>query len=383
MRTKYLLTILISISLAGNILFFIADGITYLRINQLQKKNHTNFPCASSLEEFHRCVFERNLDILVSGKRPDIPNFPVNLWERIKYNLNIAQPQYPFFEGGEPNHVLVATLEDAIRRNDTESIKKLEDVFEQRILPVELTEVDCSFSGGAAILFHQYSGDERYKDYADHVLDWLRERETPNGILYRRNNTRFQLNDGYGMYIPFLNLYHKTYNDTLSQQMVNRHMEIAAKYLMDSVSGIPVHGFTLSSSHSKVMSCNFGRGISWFVSGLNDIDTTALSIECKEAINRLDNTLCEIWKTEGRFTQFPGEGGSSDLSAELPILYYLLHKGLISLTEQHVLKYSQMSENGLLYHSSGSVTTSYSALTGPNILSQAFMLRILNELIDE
>ncbi len=319
------------------------------------------------------------MKILESGNRPDVPNFPTGVIERIKYNLGIGQPHYPFFEGGEPNWVLVATLEDAIKREDTTSVSILKKVFDERILNTELTEVDCSLSGGAAILLHGYTGECRYRNYADKVFCWLQERDTDFGILYREGNKMFQLEDGYGMYVPFLNMYAKTYNDTIAQQLATKQMEIAARYIMDPVAGLPAHGFTLFGTHSKVMMCNFGRGISWFVSGLLGLDTDKLSPECQQQIARLDSTLCSIWNEHHCFSQFPGQGGRSDLSAELPILYYLVHKGLLQLSDDELLHYSTMADNGLLYHSSGSVTTTYSNLTGTNILAQAFMLKLLNE----
>ena len=379
MMRRIILYSIFLVSIAGNVAFFLADGITYLRVYQLQKTERTNFPKALNTEDFRQEVFNANMKILMSGNRPDIPNFPTGVIERIKYNIGYDQPSHPFFEGGEPNHVMVATLQDAICRHDTVSIASIREIFDSRILHTELTEVDCSYSGGVAILLYQLTSNEKYKDYADNTLNWLVNRDTENGILYWKNNNKFQLNDGYGMYLPFLNAYSKAFGDTVSRKLIVKQMEIAAKYLMDSVSGIPVHGFTLDENHSKVMMCNFGRGISWFVSGLVDLDTSDLSTVCLEAICRLDSTLCKIWEKEGHFSQFPGQGGPSDLSAELPILYYLSHKGLVQLSDDQLLQYSTMADNGLLYHSSGSVTTTYSNLTGPNILAQAFILRLLNE----
>ena len=56
-----------------------------------------------------------------------------------------------------------------------------------------------------------------------------------------------------------------------------------------------------------------------------------------------------------------------------------MHKHLIKISDEQLLNYSTMAEDGLLYHSSGSVTTTYSNLFGPNILAQAFMLKLLND----
>lgn len=378
MKQKCIYSLLL-ISFVLNVIFFLSEGITYIRIKLLSRIESTSFPVSKDLKDFRDKIYTCNMTILTSGIRPDIPNFPEGITARIKYNLGIDQPKYPFFEGGEPNWVLLATLDEAISRKDIKSIAEIEKIFENHLLGKKPTEVDCALSGCSAIVLHKYTRKKTYKEYADMMLSWLIEHDTEYGILYRSNNKRFQLNDGYGMYMPFLNMYATAYNDSNARVLLKKQMEIATKYIMDPVSGIPVHGFAQNSSHSKVMMCNFGRGISWFVSGLIDIDTTLLSDSCKTSIAKLDTTLCELWKSEGCFSQFPGQGGKSDLSAELPIIYYLSHKGLIRLSKSELLKYSTMCDNGLLYHSSGSVSTKYSELTGPNILSQAFMLKLLNE----
>ena len=357
MKQKCIYSLLL-ISFVLNVIFFLSEGITYIRIKLLSRIESTSFPVSKDLKDFSDKIYTCNMTILTSGIRPDIPNFPEGITARIKYNLGIDQPKYPFFEGGEPNWVLLATLDEAISRKDIKSIAEIEKIFENHLLGKKPTEVDCALSGCSAIVLHKYTRKKTYKEYADMMLSWLIEHDTEYGILYRSNNKRFQLN---------------------ARVLLKKQMEIATKYIMDPVSGIPVHGFAQNSSHSKVMMCNFGRGISWFVSGLIDIDTTLLSDSCKTSIAKLDTTLCELWKSEGCFSQFPGQGGKSDLSAELPIIYYLSHKGLIRLSKSELLKYSTMCDNGLLYHSSGSVSTKYSELTGPNILSQAFMLKLLNE----
>ena len=68
-----------------------------------------------------------------------------------------------------------------------------------------------------------------------------------------------------------------------------------------------------------------------------------------------------------------------DLSAELPILFYLSKKKLIKLTEKDILDYSLMCHNGIVYNSSSSNTgiIAYGTLCGPNVLSQAYMIRII------
>ena len=212
------------------------------------------------------------------------------------------------------------------------------------------------------------------------VFEWCKNNDTEYGILYAQGN-RAQVLDGYGMCLPFLQKYASTYNDSIATNLVVKHIELATRYFIDEMTGLPVHKYSLSFPHIKQGNCNWGRGVSWFVSGLIDIDYSLLSDFSIVRLNNMDASLVTIWKKHEYFSQFIGEKGEIDFSATLPIVYYLSRKGLIQLTEKEILSFSKYSDNGLLYNSSSSNTGSYGSGMpfGPNVLSQAFMLKLLNE----
>lgn len=374
-----LLIFLFLVSILGNIAFFLADGVTYLRLRELADKNNTTYQICASIEEFRKLVFDENKKILFSGNRPEAPRFPNAVFDRIKYNLGIDNDAFPFFYWGETNWLLTATLEDAILHKDEECIKQIETLFEDKIENYPIENVHQCMGGGVAILLHQRTGKEKYKAFADKMFEWCKIHDTQYGVLFAPINA--QIIDGYGMFLPFINRYAKAYNDTTALNFAVKHVEIAAKYFIDDVGGLPSHIFSLSNSHVKHGSCNWGRGTSWFLSGLVDIDYSMLSDSALVQINKMDIALLSILKEFGQFNQFIGEQGEIDLTATLPILYYLSHKKLVKLTDKDLLIYSRYSDNGLLYHSSGSNSGShgYCKYFGPNVFAQAFMLKLLNE----
>ena len=95
----------------------------------------------------------------------------------------------------------------------------------------------------------------------------------------------------------------------------------------------------------------------------------------------MDKALLSIFNSYHQFNQFIGENGNIDMTAELPILYYLVSKKLVQIKDKQLLEYNKYSDKGLLYNGSASTSGKYfySQNFGPNILSQAFMLKLLNE----
>lgn len=367
------------LSLCGNVAFFLADGVTKLRLRDLNKKNNTTYSICSSIEEFRKQVYDVNLNILLTEKRPEAPVFQDGVVDRIMYNLGCKNNTYPFFYWGEPNWLLVATLEDAILHNDKKSIMEMEEIFKRSIENIPIEHIGQCMCGNVAILLYQETGNKTYKSYADKMFEWCKKHDTQYGISDASYDC--QLIDGYGMYLPFLNKYANVFNDSTAFNLATKQVELATKYFIDEVGGLPAHIYSLSSPHIKQGSCNWGRGISWFLLGLVDIDYSLLSDSALMQINKMDTALCSVWNDFGQFNQFVGESGEIDLTATLPIIYYLSHKGLIKLESEDLLAYSRFSDCGLLYHGSCSNLGKhvYTPSFGPNILSQAFMLKLINE----
>lgn len=379
-KILYLITgSVLCLSFLGNVLFFLADGLTFLRIREFRKKNLAVFEQIHSIEEFRKQVALVNLELLLSGKRPEAPHFAMDVKNRIISNLNSFKKRKPSFYWGEPNWMLQASVEDALLHKDTATIRVVENLFRDYIENQEIDHVDQCLGGSVAILLNKYTGEQKYKDFADKMLRWCQDHDTEYGILYISDGDA-QLIDGYGMYLPFLNHYAEAYNDSSAQVLADKQVELAARYLIDPVGGLPCHGYSLPEPHIKQGSCNFGRGLSWFLSGLVNYNRSGLSEEAKAVLKKMDEALMSVWLRDGQFAQFVGEESAMDLSANLPIIYYLAKVGKLKLTNDQILDFSRYSDCGLLYHSSGSTQGKYgySQMAGPNLLSQAFMLKLIN-----
>ena len=57
------------------------------------EKNLAQYPICSSIEEFRKEIFDVNMDILMSGNRPEAPKFPSGVIERIK--LILEEKRFP------------------------------------------------------------------------------------------------------------------------------------------------------------------------------------------------------------------------------------------------------------------------------------------------
>lgn len=152
------------------------------------------------------------------------------------------------------------------------------------------------------------------------------------------------------------------------------------KFGVDSETGIPSHGFMLEKPYLKQGSINWGRGLSWFLLCLNTFPVENLNQESLIKYNRLNTTLVELYHKNKDFSQFLGSNDRIDLTATLPVILYLNHKGLIKLDREQLLYYSRYMRNGVLLFSSGPTEcmNSYSPFTGENMLSQAVMMFLLN-----
>ena len=113
--------------------------------------------------------------------------------------------------------------------------------------------------------------------------------------------------------------------------------------------------------------------------GLCDIDINDYSVQTAGNVRKFIQTTKELYNQNKCFHQYIGQVDKIDLSATLPIIYYLQKIGEIKLSDNDLLEYSIYMHNGLLYNSSGSQSQMNSGcpFSGPNRISQAFMLKLL------
>jgi rhamnogalacturonyl hydrolase YesR len=326
------------------------------------------------ISKFRTKIADASFKLLSTGTKTFPPPRRGNLVEQ--YNFNF-KGQDDVFLTSEVGWLFYAVLKDAIELNDNNRIKSLESIFLHRVINQDVVVCDQVTFGMSAILFYKLTNRPKYKEYIDKLYKWLVSRETQYGILYR-DGTSLNLIDGLGMFTPFLILYSENMHCPKAYSIAVRQLEIYNKYGVDKETGIPSHGFSLREPHIKMGSINWGRGLSWYSLGLLDIQQADLSVDDQLLVKMYQKTICSYLNEKKMLGQFVGEE-NVDLSATLPILYYLSHQKVIKLTSNEVLEFSAYAHNGVLYNSSGSTMAlnRYSEFDGTNPLAQAFMLLLL------
>lgn len=330
--------------------------------------------CARSIADFKGSLVRSSLIMMNSGKKKEYPTlFADTVTKRFFLHLRHQDPVNVFsWHYSECGWLLYALIEAGY---DTRVLKS---IFDEHILSEEIVCVDQSQCGMVALFLYEQTHEPKYKNYADRLWQFLVKRETDYGLPYRDACTNQMLVDTIGMTIPFIIEYATLFQK--SARLAYHIVELFIKYGTDAETGLPVFSFLTTNPHLKCGVSNWGRGCSWYVIGLSYIDKNKLSKYCCDSLQKLDRMLVSLWERDKYFGHFLGETGR-DLSAELPILFYLYKKKLITLSEIDVLKYSEMCHDGVMYNSSSSNTgiIKYGTLLGPNVLSQAYMLRIIGE----
>lgn len=236
----------------------------------------------------------------------------------------------------------------------------------------------CQCQGGMiAMLLHERTKEIKYKQYVDKLYEWLKAQDTELGILFIPGYS-YALVDIIGMAIPFLMKYGTFFSKNEAIELAEKTMSKYIEYGLDKETGVPAFSYHVDPPRIKCGASNWGRGCSWFIIGLLYIDVEHFDAKNRIVIKSLESTLTSLWSSDGFFGQFIGEW-PRDLSAELPIVYYLYKKNLISLDEKQIIAYSMMCHNGVMYNSSteNKGIIRYGSPYGPNILSQAYMLRLI------
>ena len=380
MRNKnfLVLIILLGISLFFNVLFVISDIQFEMKAKAIIKKDITVSEVLKSKEEFRRQLMPTLKAHVVSGRRIEFPTTKMFISERLK-SIITPSKKYPLLYWSEPSWAFVALLEDAMIHGDKRNIEDLTDVFES-VLNTPFEIVDQSTMGIGAIYLDSLKTDSKYKAYADNLFKWLKDRDGDYGIIYGNDNSR-SIVDALGMVVPFLMKYAQAYHCEEAEKLAYKTIEKYVEYGCDNSTGVPAFSYRTDSPHIKMGMTNWGRGISWFCLGLVSIDESRLSTVAFEKVTAFNSTIYELWKQERSFSQFVGENNKKDLSAELPLLYYLYKKQRIEMSKDDVLHYSQYMHDGEMYNSSSSNSgiIRYGVSYGQNMLSDAFMLRLINE----
>ena len=372
---------LLTISVVVNVLLICPSILLEYKINIIGEKCKTQNPMTS----------------LNDGKE-----FAINSWGWIKNGWKHFLPKHRgspvenmgfIFSGGkvgtyrpymssEEMWLQLAIYQNAILRCDDDMKSQVQNTFDNRISECEISQMSQSQIGMLAIEIFKETKDDKYKAKATEVYDFLKKKYNATyGINWSSDLIEVDEN---GMIVPFLTYYTETFNDSTAYQMALKNIDYYAIHGTDRNTGLPAHAINSSEPFMKIGELNWGRGVSWWVIGLSYINIKDLSLEAQGQIEKLDKTLFRIWEQDGMFTTLIRQSHEQDLSATIPIVFYLATKGKIEISSHLADSFTVYIHDGYLMNCSGPKDgLTLSNFNQPNPLAHAFLLFLVNERIKE
>lgn len=210
--------------------------------------------------------------------------------------------------------------------------------------------LDDAFSGMALIDLHQITGEEKYKQAADKIAEYLFHHETDGGgsLLYRpKQKNGYIFADGIGMVSPFLCKYGVTYGNSNAIQLAVTQIQNFIDMGMDSKTGLPYHGYQYESA-VRYGIIGWGRGTGWLMLGMAEtlsyLEESHPNYETiKQAYRRMVDKV-EAYQLDGGLYswQLGAKDGPVDTSGTAMILYAIARslntKVLIGIHKSRMLR---------------------------------------------
>lgn len=234
-----------------------------------------------------------------------------------------------------PGGLLAKGLSDYYKRhkNSDEAgeilncLKKYYDRWIKKGCPIYY--LDDTLSGMTLIDLHQFSKDEKYRQAADKIVQYLycHERDTAGSLVYRpAQGNDYVFADGIGMICPFLCKYGSTYGDEKAINLAVKQILNFMDYGMDGRTGLPYHGYQYESG-VKYGIIGWGRAVGWLMIGMAESLAFMKSKRedyraVRQAYRRFVDKV-ETYQLENGFYgwQLGAKEGPTDSSATAMILY--------------------------------------------------------------
>lgn len=256
---------------------------------------------------------------------------------RIKRSLKrlIGKRVEPVDKINWPNGLLAKGLMDYYMQNkNTEEARVIIDCLKKYYgkwikKHHKLYYVDDIVSGMALIDLHQVTGEEKYKDAASAMVQFLyhHERDAAGSFLYRpQQENQYVFADMIGMVCPFLCKYGNVYDDKNAINQAVVQIRNFIEYGMDEKTGLPYHGYHYESG-VKYGIIGWGRAAGWLMLGMSE-SLAYMGEErpeyeiIKQAYRRIVDKV-EAYQLEGGLYswQLGAKEGPVDTSATGMILY--------------------------------------------------------------
>lgn len=145
-----------------------------------------------------------------------------------------------------------------------------------------------------------------YKETIDKLYQYLESRyeKYEETIPYNENHSTYILVDGIGMVVPFLSKYGRVFQNEKALEMAGKQLERFWNLGMDSVSGLPYHGYD-SRTKMKYGIIGWGRAVGWLLWGIADsLEYFPIEIQSvwQERLERLLDKSMEYKRPDGGFS---------------------------------------------------------------------------------
>jgi len=229
----------------------------------------------------------------------------------------------PVWEYGEYGLLLHYAFLYAKEKNDTTLIALIKAKFDSALENGLLVKRNDQIAyGNIALDLYEMYHDEKYRIFAKGISQKVKDAVQSDGLFLYREGTKEQHVDAIGLVVPFLVNYSKAFNDSAIYRIAYRMVDDYVKYGVDYLTGIPAQTYDLTS-HVKLNHANWGRGISWFLLGSQEVE---LQNETEEKrLELLDSVL--LSSPTRLYNHYFMQGDEVDMSATIPVLYHLVLKG--------------------------------------------------------
>ena len=195
-------------------------------------------------------------------------------------------------------------------------------------------------------------------------------------VLYSEGTTEQHV-DAIGLVCPFLYYYANTFNCKHAQDVGRKMCEEYVRWGSDPITGIPVQTYDINN-HVNLNHSNWGRGISWYLMGVLQMKSSDSIV--KERVALLETTL--LLQKNHLYHQYFSQGGIPDMSATIPVVYYLISKGRLTLSKKELtgLFSPYCDEYGVVRYCSPSISFPHEGVqsTIKSLQSQAMLLYMLS-----
>ncbi len=374
---KIFIAIIIVCSVSLNVFFL------YINVFPLFKNEPQYLSAEISQSEYEKLILKGAIEMLQSDevimptrRQSDFKEEVLNLMGKGRKHSFFFYPRAYLYTG---------ITQYARAKGDTLLINKYRNRIDAFITShgspsFEFNVVDQVPFGMVALNMYSITGDEKYKIFSDSIMNFLKSKDTPDGILYRENEGNHnQHNDVLGLVCPFISQYAQMFNDSAAYDLNIKQMKDFVRYGIDTKSNLPVHGFNRDHGY-QVGAANWGRGMGWYAMGLASV-SDSLSLNELEA-NRFCESITRTELPQGGYTQYPGSCFSFDSSTTVMIRYALRKLGYTDNKDIVRIMAPYTDKNGWIAHTSGDTYgfNMYSYTFGYSELTQGVMLMILSEL---